>query len=229
MNNYRWKLKVNWDESEHPRDEDGKFVDKDKVQFPDTPIRVFMGGKDVTKDYDPNQPRVPGGLPEGGRWTSREGNTPDFSNEEIDVYLSGTNEKLPDDVIGADEAAILLSPEGKLSVGISKVAGAEPDHALMIELMEGTAKRIDDFTRARVFDGKVRAATLFSGLGKHAILRDRYEADMIAYNKMQKLARSMLRAGYPSDFPLKWQGLRSSILDYSLEDWKMKEKKDRRW
>lgn len=70
----KWKLSFepgrSWREIDHPRAEDGKFVDKDEVQMPDTPLVVRVNGRDVTFKYDPDQPRVPSGTTEGGQWTS---------------------------------------------------------------------------------------------------------------------------------------------------------------
>jgi len=60
---------MTWDESEHPRGEDGRFVDK-------PPFAIRLNGRDVTSKYvwtlkySPDQPRVPSGHSEGGRWTS---------------------------------------------------------------------------------------------------------------------------------------------------------------
>ena len=73
MSEYRWRLIVRsgWQEADHPRDEEGRFVDKDDVRLPNTPLVIRLNGKEVWREgekYDPGQPRVPAGQSEGGQW-----------------------------------------------------------------------------------------------------------------------------------------------------------------
>lgn len=127
MSRYEWMLTINrsreWNEADHPRDELGRFVDKDEIQLPDTPLTIKLNGQvvDVVEKGGPGsgnwghagRPGLVGGSALGGRLLSELSHAPDALYERYGIDKPSVEEekKFIDAIDAINEDVKSLWPE----------------------------------------------------------------------------------------------------------------------
>jgi hypothetical protein len=210
------KYHITWNPSLHPRRPAGTKVggqftysEVRKVK-PSTPLVLRINGK----EYNPAQPRVPAGDPQGGQWTSTGGGQDRALPENSSVRAAGPGEKLPPESMRpkyqGEALPLVIAPGGTVYIG----EGAHT-HSMIIHQLGYGSRESDQLIRAVVQQGGrkgffLKFQTEYLGIGSdmlHSGTYTREEETAIqdkAGKNLGKAARRLLEAGYEPDTPVQW-------------------------